>query len=109
MSKKGMTTIFRHYLVTGRVQGVGYRRFTERAARAQGLKGATRNLIDGRVEILASGSRAGLENFESEISRGPAGASVSHLEKQDVTADKWPIGPQEFNFIVHKDGERPWL
>ena len=104
-----MTTIFRHYLVTGRVQGVGFRKFTERVAREQSLKGATRNLVDGRVEILACGSLSCLEIFEDAISRGPDRASVSHLEKRDVAADEWPIGPREFDFIVHKDGERPWL
>jgi acylphosphatase len=104
-----MSTIFRHYIVNGRVQGVGFRKFTERTARAQGLRGATRNLRDGRVEIVASGTSSSLEIFETAISRGPAASSVSHLEKRDISAEQWPIGPQEFDFIVHQDGERPWL
>ncbi len=104
-----MSTNYRHYIVTGRVQGVGFRKFTERTARAQNLKGATRNLRDGRVEIIASGPSDSLEIFETAIARGPAASSVSHLEKREISADVWPIGPQEFDFIVHQDGEKPWL
>jgi acylphosphatase len=104
-----MSMIYRHYIVSGRVQGVGFRKFTERTARAHRLKGATRNLSDGRVEIVASGPPDSLEIFEIAISRGPAASSVSHLEKREITAETWPIGPQEFDFIVHRDGEKPWL
>jgi len=102
-------TICRHYIVSGRVQGVGFRKFTERIARSNKLKGATRNLRDGRVEIIACGDQQSLEIFETEISRGPAASSVSHLEKRDVAQERWPIGPQEFDFIVHQDGEKPWF
>ena len=104
-----MNQIFRHYIVTGRVQGVGFRKFTERIARGHGLRGATRNLKDGRVEILATGVPNSLESFEAAISRGPERSSVSHLETRDISAESWPIGPQEFDFIVHQDGEKPWL
>lgn len=98
--------IRRHYLVTGRVQGVGFRRFTQREAGAQNLRGAARNLRDGRVEIIAVGPASGLEIFEAAISRGPTGSSVSQIEKRDVAES--PI-EEAADFAVLKDGEAPWL
>ena len=115
MSKTPQNLICRHYLVSGRVQGVGFRRFTEREANAQALTGRARNLRDGRVEVVASGSEESLEIFEGAISRGPLGASVSQIEKHDVTDESLNRFTRTFadgfsdRFIVHKDGEKPWL
>jgi acylphosphatase len=103
-----MNLIYRHYLVSGRVQGVGFRRFTEREAKTRGLRGATRNLRDGRVEILACGPSNSLDLFETAISRGPTGSSVSQIEKREISADAWPL-QSEVDFIVQRDGEAPWL
>ena len=50
------SAIFRRYLVTGRVQGVGFRWFVEREARLIGVGGWVRNCDDGAVEVLASGT-----------------------------------------------------
>lgn len=66
----------RHYLISGRVQGVGYRYFAQRAAREFGLTGWTRNLDDGTVEVHANGILAQLENFESRLRQGPRSADV---------------------------------
>jgi acylphosphatase len=103
--------IYKRYLVTGRVQGVGYRRFTSMEAKALGLKGGTRNLHDGRVEIVACGSRESLEFFEHALSRGPMGSSVSQIEVHELSPD---CVSQNFNgfdtdFIVHTDGVLPWV
>ena len=70
----------RHLLVSGIVQGVGYRAFADRAARELGLTGWVRNLDDGRVEIYAEGESPALEAFESRCRRGPRSAEVSGLE-----------------------------
>ena len=64
----------RKFWVSGQVQGVGYRYFAVRAARDLGLKGWVRNLPDGRVELLAEGSKEELDAFlvairESEVGR----------------------------------------
>ncbi len=76
----------RHFLVSGRVQGVGYRYFAYRAALRLGLLGWVRNLADGRVEALAEGSPAALDAFAEELRRGPAHSSVTRLDQQPATA-----------------------
>ena len=63
--------VARKYLITGRVQGVGYRYFTVRAARELGLSGWVRNLRDGRVEVLAVGVHRKLSDLEGELRVGP--------------------------------------
>ncbi len=63
-------------LLSGRVQGVGFRFYAARQARALGVGGFIRNLPDGRVEAEAEGKRAAVEAFLERVRRGPAGASV---------------------------------
>ena len=58
-----MDLIARHYLISGRVQGVGFRYFAERAARYAGVTGWVRNLADGSVEVHAKGTPAEVEKF----------------------------------------------
>lgn len=74
----------RRFLISGRVQGVGYRYFAERAARELGISGWARNLDDGRVEVHANGTRARLDDFESLLRRGPRFADVRGVEVQDT-------------------------
>ena len=74
----------RRYLVRGRVQGVGFRFFTEAAAVRARVDGWVRNLADGRVEVYAEGEPSALENFERQIRRGPPGARVSDVEVTTV-------------------------
>ena len=56
-------TTGRRYLVSGKVQGVGFRFFTEDAARREGLTGFVRNLDDGRVEAVVLPLRMFLPRF----------------------------------------------
>jgi acylphosphatase len=77
----------RRYLISGRVQGVGYRYFAQRAAREVGVGGWVRNLDDGRVEAHAIGEAAALEDFESRLRRGPAFAEVRSVEVVEAAAD----------------------
>jgi acylphosphatase len=72
--------VARHYLVSGRVQGVGFRYFVERAAGVEGLHGWVRNLPDGRVEITAEGDAGSLERFEWQLRQGPPRARVEDIE-----------------------------
>lgn len=88
-----------HIFVEGRVQGVGYRRYSHKVALSLGLKGWVRNLKDGRVEIQASGSPSVLEKFLSDLRTGPLLAKVTDLKVQE-------LGQQlEQDFEIHEDGE----
>lgn len=79
--------ITRRFRISGRVQGVGYRFFAQRAARELGLSGWVRNLADGCVECHASGSVQDLEAFEVRLRKGPRLAEVSSVEVQEAAAD----------------------
>ena len=70
----------RRYVIGGRVQGVGFRFFTEAAAAREGLQGWVRNLPDGRVEISAEGDAEAMARFEREVRHGPPSARVEHVE-----------------------------
>ena len=69
----------RGYRVEGRVQGVGFRWWTEAAARDLGLEGSVRNMRDGSVEVHVSGPRHVLESFEGRLRVGPSAARVTGL------------------------------
>jgi acylphosphatase len=77
----------RGYLVSGRVQGVGFRFFTEAAAAHEGLHGFVRNLPDGRVEIAAEGDAEALERFERHVRHGPPGAAVERVDVEERMPD----------------------
>ena len=74
----------RRYLISGVVQGVGYRFFTRAAAALEGLGGFVRNLEDGRVEVQAEGEQAGLDRFERKLHHGPPGAHVERVIVDDL-------------------------
>ena len=74
----------RRYVISGRVQGVGFRYFAESAAAREGLNGSVRNLPDGRVEAIAEGEAESIERFERALRHGPPGARVDHVDV-DVT------------------------
>ena len=69
-------------LVTGQVQGVGYRRFVQRQAESLRLSGYTENLSDGRVEVIAEGEKTNLEQLLHWLKKGSTHAVVKTLEVQ---------------------------
>jgi acylphosphatase len=77
----------RLYLVSGRVQGVGYRYFAMRAAQRLGIRGTVKNLRDGRVEVAAAGPADSMAAFRAELERGPQGAQVSSIAEGELPAD----------------------
>jgi acylphosphatase len=77
--------VARRYIVSGRVQGVGFRYFTEVAALREGLHGWVRNMPDGRVEAIAEGDAEAIERFERQVRHGPPAARVEHVEVEDTT------------------------
>lgn len=69
-----------HAIISGRVQGVGFRYFVAEKAQLQGLTGWVRNLWDGRVEVVAEGERTELEAFLAVVQRGPSSARVLGIQ-----------------------------
>lgn len=67
-------------LISGRVQGVGFRAFIRRQALDRDLTGYAENLADGRVEVVAEGDKTDLEDLLVKLRNGPAHADVSDLE-----------------------------
>lgn len=85
--RKVVMTIKRwHLLVSGKVQGVSYRAYTEQKAADLGLTGVVRNLPDGRVEIIAEGSEAELQALQDWCFSGPPLAVVEDVVKETQTA-----------------------
>jgi len=76
------------FLVSGLVQGVGYRFFAVRAARGLGISGFARNLPDGRVEVVAQGFSDALDRFEEALRLGPPGGRVQAVEPSDAALDE---------------------
>jgi acylphosphatase len=85
------------YLVSGSVQGVGFRWFVARHARGLDLTGYARNLADGRVEVVARGTDpTRLERLEGLLRTGPVGARVEQVERQNL-ADESNVPSRSFD------------
>ena len=74
--------------ITGAVQGVGYRYFTQRISARIGLAGYVKNLRDGRVEVYAIGTVLQLAAVRRELERGPQGASVREVFAEDAAFEE---------------------
>ena len=85
----------RRYIVTGRVQGVGFRWFVEKEARAIGVGGWVRNNDNGNVEVLASGTQQQLERLRKSLETGPRAARVDEVieteEEQEANEKSFRI------------------
>ena len=84
--------IARRYLISGRVQGVGFRAFTETQAMVEGLHGWVRNLPDGQVEVVFEGDAESLDRAEAKLRRGPGAASVDQVVVESVPPTGRAIG-----------------
>ena len=82
------STVARRFAVEGRVQGVGYRNFAQRAANKLGLTGWVRNRSDGSVEVFAQGTTERIATFESELRIGPVWAEVRQVEATAAGPEK---------------------
>jgi acylphosphatase len=71
------------FLISGRVQGVGFRFHILEAARLEGVQGWVRNLPDGSVEAFVEGDREAVMRMERKIRRGPPGARVEQVDMLD--------------------------
>lgn len=73
--------IARKFVLTGRVQGVGFRYFTQRVAARYQVRGYVRNLDDGRVEAFAQGPANSVEAFKHDLIAGPQFSRVEDVEE----------------------------
>ena len=77
-------TISYHVIVTGRVQGVGFRYSTQKAAAAYGVRGWVRNMPDGSVEVVCEGNRQRVTRLLKWLQSGPPGSYVTGIEKSRI-------------------------
>ncbi len=84
----GFDTETRKWLVSGRVQGVGYRAFAARTGRGLGLSGGASNLPDGRVLVVAQGPSHALDRLEAALWDGPRFARVQRVEAAPSSPDE---------------------
>ncbi|MCL2833237.1 MAG: acylphosphatase [Treponema sp.] len=82
-----------HAKIHGKVQGVGFRYYTVQEAKKTGVYGWVKNIENGDVEVWAEGSQKNIDSFLKWLYRGPAGARVSSIEKDDIPVQ----GFKEFN------------
>ncbi len=71
----------RRYIISGRVQGVGFRWFVELEARTIGVGGWVRNTDNGAVEVLASGTEEQLAALKNRLRQGPRAARVDEVQE----------------------------
>ncbi len=89
--------VARRFFLSGRVQGVGFRYFTQRVAARHQVLGYVRNLDDGRVEALAQGLERSVEAFKHDITAGPQYSRVAEVEEIVVDLDE-----QYSSFIIER-------
>ena len=75
-----------HAIITGRVQGVGFRYFVQKAANDRGVTGWTRNLSDGSVEVEAEADPDALEDFRQALWQGPVLSRVDDVKESQTDA-----------------------
>ena len=73
--------VARKFLISGMVQGVGFRYFAQRSAARHQVRGYVRNLDDGRVEALAQGAEGVVKAFREDLEAGPSFSKVDKIEE----------------------------
>jgi acylphosphatase len=76
--------VARRFLISGRVQGVGFRYFVQDHAAVEGVHGYVRNLPDGRVEAFVEGEAESVLRLERAVRRGPSGARVDDVVAEEA-------------------------
>jgi len=69
-----------HILISGRVQGVGFRFFARHCALKLNISGYAKNLVNGDVEIIAEGKKSNLDEFVKELKKGPPLSRVADVK-----------------------------
>ena len=84
--------VARKFLVSGHVQGVGFRFFAQNAARREGLSGHVTNHTDGSVEALAEGESEAVTRFERALRQGPSRSRVERVLVDEVVPTGLHVG-----------------
>src|SRR5438132_475781 len=92
---KASAKVARKYVVSGRVQGVGYRYFAERCANQLGVSGYVKNCWNGTVEVYAVGDETSLEEFKRHLAEGPRSARVTGVAESDE-----PVNARYTRFVI---------
>ncbi|MGY3263978.1 acylphosphatase [Lysobacter sp. HA35] len=80
------------FLIEGRVQGVAFRAYTRHEAQRLGLSGHARNLPDGRVEVVAHGDAAAIDELAAWLAHGPPLARVEAVHREAFDMTSTPAG-----------------
>jgi acylphosphatase len=83
--------VIRHVVIRGRVQGVGYRAWTEYSALERGLQGWVRNCRDGTVEALFSGSPDVVDAMIVACNEGPRGSRVDRVDQREGKREEFAL------------------
>jgi acylphosphatase len=75
-------------IVSGRVQGVGYRFFVSRIANVHKITGCVKNLDNGKVKITATADNENMASFIAELRKGPSFAKVTNMKISEITVTK---------------------
>jgi acylphosphatase len=86
--------VARHFVVTGRVQGVGFRMFVQEAALGEGVCGWVNNRPDGSVEALVEGEAEAVDRVARRIRTGPPRARVEHVRETEQVPTERTTGFQ---------------
>jgi acylphosphatase len=76
-----LMVIARKFIISGQVQGVGYRYFAQRSAARHQVRGYVKNLDDGRVEAFAQGTAKQVDEFKHDLVAGPTYSKVNEIEE----------------------------
>lgn len=89
-----------HIVIRGRVQGIGYRAWTEDEAQARGIAGWVRNRRDGSVEALFAGAANDVQALIDACRDGPPGARIDAIDQRAGTADELALRRAGEDFSV---------
>jgi acylphosphatase len=93
-SAKLKTHMVMHFLVRGRVQGVGFRWFVHREAAELELRGWVRNTESGEVEAVAAGAPEDIAELQKKLRQGPRGSRVDRVTEHELSdAEAESLGP----------------
>jgi acylphosphatase len=90
----------RRFVVTGRVQGVGFRNYVEHSAEKIGVQGYVRNRRDGSVEVLAMGNPEQLGLLRAALQKGPMMSRISDVREEPDQVEAKYLGQFTIEFTI---------